>query len=113
MLPLYIKLFNVILNTGVVPESLLIGQIIPILKNKGRRDDPTNYLTRVSCLEILFTSIINTRLQNFSDEINLLNENQVGFCRGCSTLNHTYVLRFICDIFLSNWKLYCCFIDYA
>ena len=53
MLPLYIKLFNVILNTGVVPESLLIGQIIPILKNKGRRDDPTNYLTRVSSLEIL------------------------------------------------------------
>ena len=30
MIPLYSKLFTVILDTGVVPESWLIGQIIPI-----------------------------------------------------------------------------------
>ena len=71
-------------------------------------------ITIVSCFGKLFTSNSNTRLQNFSDEINLLNENEVVFRRGCSTLDHPYVLRLICDLFLSkNLKLYCCFIDYA
>ena len=74
------------------------------LLNKGRLDDSTSYrgITLVSCLGKLFTSIISARLQNFSDEINVLNENQVGFRGGCSTLYHTYVLQLICDLFLSK-----------
>ena len=31
----YEKLFNLIFESGIVPESWLIGNIIPIYKNKG------------------------------------------------------------------------------
>ena len=44
LLPLHSKLLNVILDTGVVSESWLIGQIIPIFQNKGRLDDHKNYI---------------------------------------------------------------------
>ncbi len=35
MLPVYVKLFNVVLDTGVIPSDWLIGIIIPIYKKKG------------------------------------------------------------------------------
>ena len=59
--PLYVKLFNIILQTGIVPESWLNGVIIPIYKNKGDSSLPENYrpITILSCLGKLFTAIIN------------------------------------------------------
>ena len=43
MLPFYCKLFNLILNTGIVPEAWSKGTILPIYKNKGDVKDPDNY----------------------------------------------------------------------
>lgn len=43
MLPIYEKLFNIILNTGIVPSDWIKGNIIPIYKNKGTKTDPANY----------------------------------------------------------------------
>ena len=40
----YEKLFNLIFESGIVPESWLIGNIIPIYKNKGDSNDPKNFL---------------------------------------------------------------------
>lgn len=37
-LPVYKKLFNVIFDSGIVPDEWLIGIVKPIYKNKG---DPT------------------------------------------------------------------------
>ena len=43
-MPVYEKLFNLILDNGVVPTDWLKGNtIIPIYKNKGRKEDPANY----------------------------------------------------------------------
>lgn len=39
----YEKLFNIILESGIVPESWLIGNIIPIYKNKGDSNDPKHF----------------------------------------------------------------------
>lgn len=52
MLPIYKKLFNIIFDTGIVPESWLIGDILPIYKNKGDPNLPENYrpITLLSCL---------------------------------------------------------------
>lgn len=60
MVPLYTKIVNVILDTGV----LLILKIIPIYKNKGSLDYPNNYrdITILSCLGKIFTAILNSRL---------------------------------------------------
>ena len=43
MLPVYVKLFNIIFDTGLVPESWLLGNILPIYKNKGDIQNPGNY----------------------------------------------------------------------
>ena len=60
-----------ILATGVVPESWLIGQIKMIFLKKGRLDYPIicRGITLVNCLEKLLTCIINTQLRNIPDEI--------------------------------------------
>ena len=61
MHPLLIKLFNVILDKGIVPKTWTVGNIKPIFKNKGNPKDPENYrpTTLLSNFGKLFTSIIN------------------------------------------------------
>jgi hypothetical protein len=56
----YEKLFNLIFESGIVPESWLIRNLIPIYKNKGDSNDPKIFLpiTIVSCLGKLFTAVL-------------------------------------------------------
>ena len=116
LIPLYIKLFNKILDTGDIPEDWLAGLIIPIYKNKGSKDDANNYrgITLLSCLGKLFTSILNHRLTEFCEQNFILNEIQAGFRKGYSTADHVFVLKHLMDLFKSrNKKLFCCFVDYT
>ena len=64
MMSLYVAFFNLIFNSGVLPESWLEGAIRPIYKNKGDTKSPENYrpITILSCFGKLFTSILNARL---------------------------------------------------
>ena len=66
MLPIYCKLFNPILNTGIIPEALSKGTILPIYKNKGDINDPDNYrgITILSCFGKLFTAVLNQILNS-------------------------------------------------
>ena len=115
MLPVYVKLFNLIFDTGIVPESWLIGNIIPIYKNKGYIENPENYrpITLLSCLGKLFTAIINTRLNAFSDKRYLITHSQAGFRKGFSTSDNLFIIQSLIDILKSkNKKLYCAFVDF-
>ena len=69
--PIYVKLFNLILHTGYIPEKWAIGIIIPIYKNKGPMDDPGNYrgITLLSCISKVFTSAISRRLYKFVENL--------------------------------------------
>jgi hypothetical protein len=82
-MPINVKLFNCI----SVPGTWLSGNIIPILKNKGKSSDPKYYrlISILSCLGKLSTSILNKRLNADSDEFLLINESQVGFRHKYST----------------------------
>ena len=40
MIDVYIELFNIILETGIIPDSSLVGYIKPIYKNKRDKLDP-------------------------------------------------------------------------
>jgi hypothetical protein len=97
MMPIYCKLFNLILNTGKIPNSWSEGIILPIYKNKGSVSEPSSYrpITLVSCLGKTFTAILNNRLSQLSDEIELITEAQTGFRKGYDTIDDIFTLCFV------------------
>ena len=90
----YEKLFNLIFESGIVPESWLIRNIIPIYMNKGDSNDPNNFrpITIVSCLDKLFTAVLTERLNKYSENFLILNENQCGFRQGYCTMDNISTL---------------------
>ena len=112
---IYCKLFNLVLDTGIIPENWTCGIIKPVYKNKGDPSNPDNYraITLLSCLGKLFTSILNTRLNFFANELNIISENQAGFRKGYSTTDNIFVLHALIEIYFSfNKKLFCTFVDF-
>ena len=63
LMPDYPKLFNTVLDSGYVPQTLCNGIITPIFK-RGIESDLSNYrgICISSCLGKLFCSIFNLRL---------------------------------------------------
>ena len=115
LLPIYLKLFNIIFDNGIFPESWVLGNIIPIYKNKGKAQNPENYrpITLLSCVGKLFTQIISNRLTKYAEEYNLLNDCQASFRKGYSTTDNLFIINSLIDIMKSNrQKLYCAFIDF-
>jgi hypothetical protein len=84
MSDIYVKLFNLIFDKGLIPEQWLYSDIIPIFKNKGDKSDPKNYrpITIVSCFGKLFTSVLNNRLNKFSNQHHFILENHGVFRKG-------------------------------
>lgn len=80
MLPIYTKLFNLIFDTAIIPESWTLGIIKPIYKNKGDPKTPENYrpITILSCLGKLFTLIINNRLKKLSEKYHIIDQIRQG-----------------------------------
>ena len=110
-----VKIYNLILQTGHVPEEWSIGLIVPIFKKKGSKLDVNNYrgITLLSCLGKLFSAAINSRLTKFVEDRKIIGEEQAAFREGYSTLDHAFVLNELINLYLhENKRLYCCFIDY-
>ena len=115
LMPLYTLLFNVILETGIMPSKWVEGVVIPIFKNKGDPLSVDNYrpITLLSCIGKLFTAVLNNRLNAYLEEYNLLNENQAGFRSGYSTTDHIFSLNCIIDLLRAQKKkIFCSFIDF-
>ena len=111
LLPVWTLLFNHILDTGSIPSNWQVGKIVPIYK-KGDTSEPSNYraITITNCSGKLFTQLLNTRLSFFVN----IHENQVGFCKNHSTIDHIFVIKALLDIYSAKKKkLYCCFVDYT
>ena len=115
MLPIYCKLFNVIFESGLIPENWSVGTIKPIFKNKGDPKLPENYrpITIISCFGKLFTSVINRRLNKYAEEVELIEACQAGFRKNHSTTDNIFIIKSLIDIAKSRKdNLYCCFIDF-
>ena len=116
MLPIYVSFFNIVFDSGIIPESWLEGIIRPVYKNNGDPKCPENYrpITILSCFGKLFTAVLNLRLNNFLQYHNILEENQAGFRSGYSTADHIFTLYALTEILKNrNKKLYCSFIDFS
>ena len=91
LLPVYVKLFNIIFYHSIIPENWLLGNILPIYKNKGDIFNPEKYrpISLLSCLGKSFTTIINNRLSKYAETFNVLSECQAGFRKGYSTTDNS------------------------
>ena len=78
---IYVKLFNLVFDSGFCPECWTVVIIKPLYENKGDPTNPENYLsiTRLSCMGKVFTAILNRRLCIISEEYDILNKKSVRF----------------------------------
>ena len=84
---------------------------IRLIKKKRKKIEP---ITIISCFGKLFSSILNTRLNNFSDDFCLICENQGGFRKGYSTTDNLFILHILINIMkCKKKKLFYAFIDFA
>ena len=115
LMPIYQKLFNLILLSGSFPENWCQGLITPIFKC-GDKNDPNNYrgICVSSCLGKLYCSILNQRLLNFVKSNQISHPSQIGFLPGHRTADHVLTLRTLIDKQVNHRKepLYACFVDF-
>ena len=110
MLPIYTNLFNIILDTGMIPKCWTEGYNIPIFKGKGTQTTTENYrpITILSCLGKLFTSVLNERLTKCVEHNAIMEENQAGFRKEHSTIDHIFVLNTLTELFRSQTHFVSC-----
>ena len=117
LIPVYVALFNLVLDTGIIPDPWLEGIIRPIYKRNGSPQNRENYrpITILSCFGKLFTAILNARLANVLIHNNIIEENQADFRSSYSTSDHilTYVYGLTEILKAKNKKIFCSFIDFS
>ncbi|CAL4108263.1 unnamed protein product, partial [Meganyctiphanes norvegica] len=116
LLPVIVKLFNIVLDSGIIPSEWTIGVIKPLYKNKGDINDVNNYrgITLLSCIGKLFTSVLNSRLYSYLTNENILGNEQAGFRPKHSTLDHIFALHILSKSYIDqNKQLFCAFVDYS
>ena len=88
-------MFSDILDSGTFPTHWNIGVIKPIYKRKGDKRSPANYrgITLTSCSGNLFTSILQSRLNKFIEQHNILNPEQFGFRPISRTTDSLFILQ--------------------
>jgi len=106
-------LFNAALDSGCFPDVWSEGIVIPLFK-KGDRKNVVNYrcITLLSCLSMLFTTVINKRISSYCYKYNTVSDAQFGFRKGSSTTDATFALLSLVQHYLNNNKrLFVAFID--
>ena len=98
--PVLVEIFNKCIVNGVYPNSLKIGQIIPIHKS-GPKNLCNNYrpISLLSPFSKIFEKCIYDQLYCYLQEFKLLSPNQFGFTKGRST---AHAVRQLCDEFVDN-----------
>lgn len=101
--PLLQKLFNIVFSTGFYPMQWSSAYITPIFKS-GDPSDPVNYrgIAINSCIGKLFNTILNSRLDKFLTENNIISEYQIGFKKKSRTSDHIFVLKTLIDKYINK-----------
>ena len=115
LMSVYLKLFNAVLSSGTMPQTWCGGLITPIFKS-GTKNDPSNYrgICISSCLGKLFCSILNQRLLEHVQLLDILHKSQTGFLANNRTADNVLTLRTLIDKHVNchQKKVYACFVDF-
>ena len=115
LISVYLKLFNVVLSSGTMPQTWCGGLIIPIFES-GTKNDPSDYrgICISSCLGKVFCSILNQRLLEHVQSLDILHKSQIGFLANNRTADHVLTLRTLIDKYVNchQKKVYACFVDF-
>lgn len=115
LLPSLEKIFNACLTSGNYPKNWAAGYITPIHKS-GDISDPNNYrgISVTSAIGKLFNSILDNRLDNFLEKLNIIDTCQVGFTKKARTTDHLFILKCIIDTYCNskNGRVFACFVDF-
>ena len=92
-------------DSGIFPSIWRESIIVPLHK-KGNRDDPNNYrgISLTSTLSKVFLHIMNNRLQEWTEDHELVTEDQAGFRRGYSTIDNIFTLYGIVERHIGRRK---------
>ncbi len=101
--------FNLILNSGEVPESWHEAFLFVLYKGKGDRANPNNYrgITLKSQLLKLLESVVCSRLVNWIEIYGLLPKEQLAYRRGLSGTDHLFLLNVLMEDAISTKKTLC------
>ena len=109
----YMKIFNVILKTGIYPKSWKESFTIPIYKS-GDKNEPKNYkgVSLMNCLPKIVNTILNNRLIKIIED--QLSNSQFGFRENHRTADSIFfVLTSLINKYIhkNKKKIYACFVD--
>ena len=105
------KMYNQIMKDKVIPWKT--SWTIPIYK-KGAKNSVCSYrgINLSSCIEKLFTKVINKRICTWMSKNRIIHPNQTGFIKGNSVIDNILMIREIIQIYKNKkTPLYTCFID--
>ena len=99
----------------IVPDDKCLGFITPLHK-EGPKEDPDNYrgICISSALTKLLGTMMNTRLNEFMEENQILNKEQIGFVTNNRCPDHIFTLKSVVNKYVADegGKVYACFIDF-
>ena len=111
------RLFSVCFNTGIIPNDWSYSIITPIPKSStGDARNPLHYrgISLAPACYKLYCGVLNSRLEAWVDENNLLCDEQNGFRKSRSTLDHLSTLTSIIETRKANkTDTYVAFIDFS
>ena len=89
-----VLVFNFVFDNEVWPERWGAGAIVPLHKHDSRLS-PSNYrpITLMSVVGKLFGTVVNARLQAFSERVGSISDEQGGFRPHRSTVDQIFILR--------------------
>ena len=91
-------MYNICFESGLSPTKWSEAIIIPILKSSNSDPRiPMNYrgISLLSCIYKVYGHILNRRLEKFLENNNILVEEQNGFRKNRSCMDHVFVLHSI------------------
>ncbi len=106
-----LKLFNAYFDLGKIPSMWLKAIITPIPKsNSNDPRIPMSYrgISLLSTVSKLFTSILNTRLRDYLEKYNLLEDEQNGFRKDRSCMDHVFTFTSIIRNHINQKQGYFC-----